>query len=367
MQANKGYWRVGQELFDNKILAILAAQKLNLGPEDITWHYNDDAWDKFDWSQEPPGELADYYLQRAKDLRSRYKTLILRFSGGADSTNILKTCVDNDIKIDVIAVNEYYHAWNVPRTEHLGSLEKVHLVDPYLELLEKQGYEFQKMYLDTTMFFDIVTDPDWIFKVNSPRFKIVDIQAPRTALHPNLAQYNNPDTCIISGIDKPGIWCMHDKIWYFSIPDIYSCMCDPSISDMVQEPFYWTADMPELLIKQSHAVKNYMRTKLDNFPISVNHRFINGKQWLVPVLYPKYFQFEPGTPLPYYAVPTNPRYAVNDDVCDHFYENNQPIFDGHQQGVNLADNIIDRRFKKSDSIREQGLIEYWSKQRWLGK
>jgi hypothetical protein len=104
MEKNRGYWLVEDEYYTNKVNAIIAAQHRNLGPEGITFHYNDEYWDQIKWHIEPTETLKELYIQRAKQLRKKYKTLILRFSGGADSYNILRTFVDNNIKLDVVAI-----------------------------------------------------------------------------------------------------------------------------------------------------------------------------------------------------------------------------------------------------------------------
>jgi len=364
MLKNKGYWRVKDELFENKILAILSAQKQNLGPEDISFHYNDEWWDRADWTVEPQQSLEELYLTRALQLREKYKTLILRLSGGADSFNILFTCLENNIPIDVIAVNTYTQHINVDHQNHRASLEKINNVFPYLETLKNQGVNFVLKDLDTSYLFDLVKDPEWIFKINAPRFRLVEIQAPRTSAHPDLKEYDDESTCIISGIDKPWITCKQKKIWYFGFEDFIPCLVDPGHSKIVQEPFYYTADMPEITIKQSHVVKNYYKDKM---PVDCNEFFPWIKNQLVPLIYPKYWKFTPGDPLPYFEVPVNPYLSINDDIVDDQYEKNKPVYNGHHQGVELADRLIERRFKKSDNLKKDGLSAIYTKSRWLGK
>jgi len=43
------------------------------------------------------------------------------------------------------------------------------------------------------------------------------------------------------------------------------------------------------------------------------------------------------------------------------------IFTTHLRGVQLADELIETRFKRRDSIFEDGLKEIWTKRRWLGR
>ena len=372
---NKGYWQANGKYFDIKVNAILEAQSTD---SEITFHYNDQAWDQCNWAVEPEPSLDDLYLQRARDLRSKYKTLILRFSGGSDSMNILRTFVDNNIKIDVIVVNEYYGLNNDDRDMHPGSAEKLVITLPFLNELRQQGVEFKLLELDDSKLFHLLgDDPEWIFRINSPRFRLVDLSAPRTVLHPELQQYNSADTCIITGLDKPHVFCKNEKVWYFSMPDIAQVLSDPGHCLIVQEPFYWTADLPEIVIKQCHVIKNYAKTLIEQWPnAGKNLRSTVSKKWLVPLLYPKYYNFKPGDPLPYFNIPVE-----NDpgplgkvlrgegpycNMVDYGIER-MPIYETHLRGVQLADQLIHRRFKAQESIFDGGLSRVYSKQRWLGR
>ena len=55
MKKNIGYWRVGDNLFQNKVNAILEAQKTQ---QEISFHYNDEWWDRVDWTREPSESIA---------------------------------------------------------------------------------------------------------------------------------------------------------------------------------------------------------------------------------------------------------------------------------------------------------------------
>jgi hypothetical protein len=376
---NKGYWKANDKYFDVKVNAIIEAQS---NDSDITFHYNDQWWNQADWTVEPPESLEELYLKRARDLRSKYKTLILRFSGGSDSYNVIRTFIDNDIKIDVVVVNEYYGLTNTDRYLHPSSAEKIMRTMPLLNEIKAQGVEFELLKLDNSLLFTRLPDhPNWIFHCNMPRFRLGEFAGPRTVLHPELKKYNNPDTCIISGHDKPNIHFKAKKLWSFTVGDTTACLCDPGHSHMVQEPFYHTADMPELVVKQCHVLKSYAQANEDTWPW---HRvqFFGDKKWLVPIIYSKYFNFKPGDPLPYFDMPLpesdkkylpeswKPALPKNDapyDLSMDFNVEKMPIYNCHLQGVRLADKLIHRRFKQADSIFDSGLVNVYTKPRWLGR
>lgn len=376
MDKNRGYWCVDNEYYDNKVKAIIAAQHRALGPDDITYHYNDQSWNKFDWSQEPDESLQELYVARARQLREKYKTLILRFSSGADSTNILRIFVDNNIKLDVVAMNE----WHLPGIDPMLctiNIEKKILGKPLLEKLLQQGAKFQVVVnnFSSTLEDALGDDPAWIFDIDAPKFSCIDITAYRALTTPEFDQWDHSTTGVIVGVDKPRLWCSKGKIWYFSMPDTLHSMHNVA-NNMIPEPFYWTADMPEIVIKQSHVVKQFWKNHLDKLGGSTELLQIpNKKQQIIPLIYPSYYgDIDPfAEKLPYNDhEDINLKYKNGNGSAPRGWGwdwqfHKSPYFKIWKDGINLADRLIDRQFKDKDSIWENGLKPYYTKPRWIGK
>lgn len=378
---NKGYWKVNGVEFDNKIRAVLSAQQQNLGPSNITYHYNDTWWDQHDWSVEPNESLDQLYLRRAKQLRETYDTLILRFSGGSDSVNILKTFVDNNIKLDVVVMS----VWALGDPDNTivpNNIEKVKLAFPMIEQLQAQGTELKVFVSDSSQLMSTLGDDlEWFLKIDAPRFSVIDITAHQIATVPELSQWNNPRTGCILGVDKPQVWCKHEKIWYSKLNDVLHTM-HTKCNEMIPEPFYWTADMPEITIKQSHVVKNFYQKNQHLMESSITDpttkSIVGKKSRLIPLIYPRYFDDVDLTKesLPYYDMtdhgqdyrrehglgPQSPR-GMGSDTLVHL----SPYYKIWRDGIDHADSMIDRRFKNLDTIWQGGLIQLYTKPRWLGK
>jgi hypothetical protein len=69
--------------------------------------YNTEIFDKINWHQSIDIDILDLYKARAIQLRQSYSELILMFSGGSDSMQILNTFVKNNIKLDEIRIYSY--------------------------------------------------------------------------------------------------------------------------------------------------------------------------------------------------------------------------------------------------------------------
>jgi hypothetical protein len=91
MHKQHGYYTVDGIDFQSKIQACIFANKHN---KKVEWKFNNQAFDTYNWSIEPEQSLDQLYDRRANDLREKYDYLILSYSGGADSHNILMALLD---------------------------------------------------------------------------------------------------------------------------------------------------------------------------------------------------------------------------------------------------------------------------------
>ena len=117
---NKGVYYCNSNPFFNKLEAILEA---NISGKHVEWDYHDAIFKQAKWDYNPPIELKELYRQRALQLREAYDHLVLFYSGGVDSWNILKTFIDNNIRLDEIymfgafeAEEKMYDQWGWDRS-----------------------------------------------------------------------------------------------------------------------------------------------------------------------------------------------------------------------------------------------------------
>ena len=97
-----GYYTCAGLEFESKIQAMVHAATVK---KEIVWHFNDDVFDKHNWSDEPESTLDQLYNQRARQIREEYDYVILSFSGGADSFNVLESFLRQGLLIDEIITN----------------------------------------------------------------------------------------------------------------------------------------------------------------------------------------------------------------------------------------------------------------------
>ena len=94
-----GYYLVGNEIYYNKIQALVYASKKNLK---LRWFFNEDIFVKYPWYIEPETSLRELYRQRAQQLRDQYDYIRLELSGGSDSTTVAYSFLLNGIHLDEV-------------------------------------------------------------------------------------------------------------------------------------------------------------------------------------------------------------------------------------------------------------------------
>lgn len=262
-----GYYTVGTYKTYSKIEAIeyQAATK-----QPLQWHYNTEVYSKYNWAIEPPGSLEDWYRARALQIREQYDYLVLWYSGGADSANILDTFVKNNIFIDEIAqytavdgpegkdsfINKEVFATSAPKTQALIEnnptyKNTVHRMVDITKLME------QVMQTNDNKW-------DFFYKVN--QYYSINSLA-RSSIRESVPEYcklieSGKKVCFVWGVEKPEVTKQGNK-YYIHFRDgqdhavtAHAQMLNRSWE--YDEFFYWAPDMPELPAKQGHVLKNYL-------------------------------------------------------------------------------------------------------------
>lgn len=264
---------VGEKLFRNKFEAIDAAR--GTAPK---FYFQDEIWAKQDWLAPPDVPLRELYRARAEQLRSKYDYIILAYSGGADSWNVLKTFDDAGIFLDEIVS---YHDY---------------------------GFTGDRLSKASSEIFT-VAEPvalDYVKRVPNSRFTLIDAKPllldvwARTSAEELLSGYyvspvsplspirggcfmhgvdryqklleSGKRVCLLWGFDK-----VHLKItdgrYCFQFIDYISQAYAKSHLPVTDEFFYFSTDLPALLIKSCHQVKSFLDRLpgkfIDPYPINL--------------------------------------------------------------------------------------------------
>jgi hypothetical protein len=281
-----------------------------------TWIYNDDFFSQYDWKQEPTESLDELYKNRAEQLRRDYDYLILYYSGGYDSTNVLYAFLDNNIPIDEIVI--YYNRYDTVSHQYFElkdyTWEKV-------ERIKKQYPKIKIRKIDYTDYFfkwDSIIDECNTGKRYIDHFGVhLSINRIITdVLHKYIDDWkqllaDKKKVAWITGYEKPCIsYSASNNNWIFYFND-GSVQFDMSptrqlIDDGtigVREQFYWApADLcAKIIIKQCHLITKVAEEYTKGGSVDVNiipytdiipidNIIINNSDTLIlKILYPKLF------------------------------------------------------------------------------
>lgn len=265
-----GYYKVGNQQFLNKIHALMYAKISGLEP---TWHFSDNIFSKYDWSVPVEIELTELYKRRAQQLRDKYDFVSLFYSGGVDSTNVLHSFLDNDIPLDEIVMwiplKLIDMANKNDRSAENSYSEIVHAAIPYLHRVLKNS-NTKIRFIDIAERTNyLLNNSEMLSQYSASLNSVGSLIIPKLSMALLDSVWNDlylkgKNVCHIQAHDKPMVKYSIKDGYTFRFQDTMSWSYKADFisptSDMIEkcqhhELFYWSPDLPELVIKQCQMVK----------------------------------------------------------------------------------------------------------------
>lgn len=272
MNKKLGYYTCGDLEFESKIQAFLHSKKIN---KPVEWIFNDYEFLKHNWTVEPELSIDCLYDLRVKSLREKYDYLILSYSGGADSHNILTSFIRQGIHLDEIIVNTMekgsssFTKIDYDVKDNTNSNAEHYLQTlPRLKEIEHLIPKTKITILDLTdhlfSMLETADDESWILNrreklnpVGITRFNYIHFSDVRKQFD------KGKKIGIILGIDKPKSLIIDNK-FYLRFNDRTANMVSivnhfEEYTNSAVEYFYWSPDCVPLLIKQGHIIMRWLK------------------------------------------------------------------------------------------------------------
>lgn len=253
------YWTCQGHVFHNKIHALIHASQIN---SDIEFRFNDHVLDNLDWSIEPPHPIDYYYDQRAKSIRDSYDYVVVMYSGGADSSTVLKSFLRQNLAVDEIAVYGLYPENSQPN-RFLWNQEIIHAATDLLNRCSANNIKISNLNLwEGINRLDTV---DWIWQSDPLLMATQAIRYPVVFQRADLRNRveRGQKVCLVFGHDKSKI-LVKDSAFYHVLLDVGGAGTGifPELfaSDYVgptMELFHINTVVPEIMIKQAHMMATW--------------------------------------------------------------------------------------------------------------
>ena len=258
-----GYYCIGDQKFYSKLAAIEAHTRTGHHPR---WNFNDEVFGLEDWTKEPPESLDELYRQRAQQLRDRYDYIVLAYSGGADSHNVLHTFLKNEIKLDEVV--SYVNVQATGDKNSWMNAEIFKVAEPHVRYLQENFPWLKYRLIDQTELILNHFGKDknkyaWIYQNNM-------MMSPNNTIKSNLPLLikdwadiidSGKKFCMLVGMDKPRIFHENGR-FSFRFLDMIDASGDVSsmagLKPYADEMFYWTPDLSAIVVKQAHIIKQYL-------------------------------------------------------------------------------------------------------------
>jgi hypothetical protein len=272
-----GYYSVQNRIYASRCAASFDASVT--GHQMYFW-YNNHVFDLIHWDLEPHQSLQELYRLRAQQLRDRYDHLIISYSAGSDSHNLCQAFINADIKFDELYMYFADHL-GIDKNTHDQNTEILLAGDEVIQWCRanniKITYDNLCDYRDRCH-----ADLDWIWH-NDPTF-MISTPLREQSMRLNLSWQDLVDrgksVAIVLGAEKPRLY-WQDHHWFTTFVDVINSYNWPDyhtdFNGIVLEAFYATPDLPDLIVKQCHVLKNHIESGYDlDF---VKNNFALDQKW----------------------------------------------------------------------------------------
>lgn len=286
-----GFYEVAGKIHYDKASALLEASRLNLKYDDVYWNFNDSVFASWDWSQEPLGSIRQYYHARARHLREKYDYLILNCSGGADSTTMLYSFINQGLHVDEVFVRhadagtKNYKSTNKDFDASNEHSEFEYAALPLLNWIRKVSpktkitvHDFSKDILDDNLTWD-ENFIHWCADYVTPG---CIVRYSHASNKDSLNTFDKGKSIgIIFGTDKPRLCIADDgSLLTFFFDRSVACAIPATVNNGYTntnvELFFWSPDAVPLMIKQCHVIKNWFMQ-----PENKKLQFMLDYKWLM--------------------------------------------------------------------------------------
>lgn len=255
------HWQVGDSCHHSQFDARKAAF-VDGGPA-YRFVFLESAYNQVDWTTEPNESWDQLCVERARQLRQKYKKLKLYFSAGRDSGHVFRVFEKAGIPIDELVLP--YSPYHPLRYE-----EHVKYVRPVAEELCRRnpGMVMREVVHDKAWQDKIYKNENWL--THSGRRTMLYCPYDWTKEVEHDPDYQSGTCGYIFGMEKPRIRLVNGE-FVFQLIDKDLQVTASGLPEV--EYFYWAPELPKLMVKQCWMLVNHFENKYPGCDTNFVHDF----------------------------------------------------------------------------------------------
>ena len=253
------YYDQDNKIYSSKTDAILSGKNINL-------YFYDKEFSKVNWKIEPTETLEQLYYERARQIRDEYDYLILAYSGGVDSTNILESFYYNNLHLDEILVVGAFSQDSFKGSDENHNGEIYKNVFPTLNQYDLKNTKITvKDYTETFYTPEILSVYNSEYEKQKRLSNWYSFHQWWWADLDKFMDISKKDIKIgiIFGVDKPYISKINEQIVTYFIDKIifqYGYYNNYNEENNIKRIFfYWHPQSEKILRKQLHILKHFVK------------------------------------------------------------------------------------------------------------
>lgn len=300
MNKKLGYYSCNGLEFDSKIKACIYSSQIN---KPLDWHFNDKEFKKYDWTTEPIETLDQLYDKRSREIREKYDYVILSYSGGSDSNNILESFIRQGLLIDEIVVNHMSKAnklsvldttitdnWNAGAEFELQTIPRLQYIKNFSPKTKITVLDLSDNVFDT---LKEAGDASWVESRREPlnvsgatRYNYIHFNEVRKQFD------KSKSIALVLGIEKPRTYIKQNQ-FYILFSDKSANIASAAdhlneYDNATVEYFYWDPTAIPIMCKQAHVIKKWLEfspqykplwTPVDRTDLFTKHRLIHERMY----------------------------------------------------------------------------------------
>jgi hypothetical protein len=363
-----GYYVCNGVSFSSKVDACIYATTVK---KPIEWIFHQDKFSTYPWHIEPEESLDYFYDKRARELREKYDYLILNYSGGSDSNNILESFIRQNLHLDEIVTNHITKAtenlivldpkvknsWNLNAEYKLQALPRLQYITDKFPRTKITALDVSDSIINDINKYD---DANWVLHrseqlspINPLRFNYFYYSQIKKQFDKNLK------IAVIQGVDKP-ITSIKDGEFSFSFSDVATNMTtinnfNTDYENVKTELFYWSSETMPMICKQVHSIKRWLEERPPRQQFWLHGNFATARlyheKFLRNIIYTTWnsdwFQVDKGVSW----------WHTEFDTWFRTNTNFKKQYENWERGINYLETLIPQFITYKDN-RPDGLIKY---------